>query len=98
MHGEQSPVLMYEQGIALLDYGFALPRGAAVGQLTQPAPGTTLGSTTAAAPSPAGAASPTSGGASPVTGSTNWVAPVAIGAVVVLGLVVLAARIRRRRS
>ena len=96
MHGEQRPVLMYEQGIALLDYGFALPRGAAVGQLTQPAPGTTLGST-AAAPSPAGVASATGDGASPATGTTNWEAPVAIGAVVVLGLIVLAARVRRRR-
>jgi D-alanyl-D-alanine carboxypeptidase (penicillin-binding protein 5/6) len=95
MHGEQRPVPMYEQGIALLDYGFSLPRGAAVGQLTQPAAGTTLGST-AAPPSPAGVASPTGDAASPVTGTTSWVAPVAIGAVVVLGLVVLAARLRRR--
>jgi D-alanyl-D-alanine carboxypeptidase (penicillin-binding protein 5/6) len=95
MHGEQQPVPMYQQGIALLDYGFALPRGAAVGQLTQPAPGTTLGST-AAAPSPAGAVSATGGAASPTTGTTSWVAPVAIGAVVVLGLVVLSARLRRR--
>ena len=37
-------------------------------------------------------------GASPATGRTNWQAPVAIGAVVVLGLVVLAARLRRRRG
>jgi D-alanyl-D-alanine carboxypeptidase (penicillin-binding protein 5/6) len=96
MHGEQQPVLMYEQGIALLDYGFSLPRGASVGQLTQPDPGTTLGSTAAAA-SPAGAVSPTGDGASPATGTTSWEAPVAIGAVVVLGLVVLAARVRRRR-
>jgi serine-type D-Ala-D-Ala carboxypeptidase (penicillin-binding protein 5/6) len=95
MHGEQQPVPMYQQGIALLDYGFALPRGAAVGQLTQPAPGTELGST-AAPPSPAGAVSATDGGASPTTGTTSWVAPAAIGAVVVLGLVVLAARLRRR--
>ena len=94
MHGEQRPVPMYEQGIALLDYGFALPRGAAVGQLTQAAPGTTLGST--APPSPVGAVSATGGEASPATGTTSWQAPVAIGAVVVLGLVVVAARLRRR--
>jgi serine-type D-Ala-D-Ala carboxypeptidase (penicillin-binding protein 5/6) len=96
MHGEQRPVLMYEQGIALLDYGFSLPRGASVGQLTQPAPGTTLGATTG--PPPPGTPSPGGGGgaASPVTGTTNWAVPVAIGAVVVLGLVVLAARLRRR--
>jgi D-alanyl-D-alanine carboxypeptidase (penicillin-binding protein 5/6) len=93
MHGEQRPVPMYEQGIALLDYGFALPPGAAVGQLTQVAPGTTPG-----APSSAGAVSATGGGASPATGTTNWQAPVAIGAVVVLGLVVLAARLRGRRG
>jgi D-alanyl-D-alanine carboxypeptidase (penicillin-binding protein 5/6) len=97
MHGEQQPVLMYEQGEALLDYGFSLPRDASVGQLTQPAPGTTLGST-AAAPSPAGAATPDDDAASPTTGTTNWETPVAIGAVVVLGLVVLGARLRRRRG
>ncbi len=38
MHGEQRPVLMYEQGIALLDYGFSLPRDASVGQLTDSRP------------------------------------------------------------
>jgi D-alanyl-D-alanine carboxypeptidase (penicillin-binding protein 5/6) len=95
MHGEQQPVLMYKQGEALLDYGFSLPRGASVGQLTEPAPGTTLGSTSAP-PSPAGTDSPDDGAASPTTGTTNWETPVAIGAVVVLGLVVLAARLRRR--
>lgn len=95
MHGEQHPVPMYEQGIALLDYGFSLPRGAAVGQLTQPPPGTTLGST-AAPPSPAGVSS--AAGDSPTSGRTGWAVPVAIGAVVVLGLVVLAARLRRRRG
>ena len=94
MHGEQRPVPMYEQGIALLDYGFALPPGAAVGQLTQPGPGTTPGAA-AGAPSAAGGVSAT-GGASPATGTTNWETPVAIGAVVVLGLVVLGARMRRR--
>jgi D-alanyl-D-alanine carboxypeptidase (penicillin-binding protein 5/6) len=94
MHGEQRPVPMYEQGIALLDYGFALPPGAAVGQLTQPGPGTTPGAA-AGTPSAAGGVSAT-GGASPATGTTNWETPVAIGAVVVLGLVVLAARMRRR--
>ncbi|HEY2194997.1 MAG TPA: peptidase M15 [Actinomycetospora sp.] len=96
MHGEQTPVPMYEQGIALLDYGFSLPPGAAVGQLAQPPAGTTLGSTPAA-PSPAGATSSDDGAASPTSGTTNWETPVAIGAVVVLGLVVLAARMRRRR-
>lgn len=94
MHGEQTPVPMYEQGTALLDYGFSLPPGASVGQLTQPPAGRTLGTT--AAPSPAGATSSDDGAASPTSGTTNWETPVAIGAVVVLGLVVLAARLRRR--
>jgi serine-type D-Ala-D-Ala carboxypeptidase (penicillin-binding protein 5/6) len=98
MHGEQTPVPMYEQGIALLDYGFSLPAGASVGQLTAPPPGTTLGST-ASAPSPAaGETTPDDAGASPTSGGTNWEAPLAIGAVVVLGLVVIAARVRRRRG
>jgi D-alanyl-D-alanine carboxypeptidase (penicillin-binding protein 5/6) len=95
MHGEQTPVPMYEQGIALLDYGFSLPRDASVGQLAQPAPGTTLGAS-AAAPSPAGTTTSDDGAASPASGSTSWETLLAIGAVVVLGLVVLAARRRRR--
>ncbi len=95
MHGEQTPVPMYEQGIALLDYGFSLPRGASVGQLAQPPPGTTLGAS-AAAPSPAGTTTSDDGAASPASGSTSWETLLAIGAVVVLGLVVLAARRRRR--
>ncbi|HEY2226076.1 peptidase M15 [Actinomycetospora sp.] len=94
MHGEQRPVPMYEQGIALLDYGFELPRGASVGQLTEPPAGQTVGDTTA--PSPAAGASLDDGAASPATGTTNWETPLAIGAVVVLGLIVLAARLRRR--
>ena len=95
MHGEQTPVPMYEQGIALLDYGFSLPRDASIGQLAQPAPGTTLGAS-AAAPSPAGTTTSDDGAASPASGSTSWETLLAIGAVVVLGLVVLAARRRRR--
>jgi D-alanyl-D-alanine carboxypeptidase (penicillin-binding protein 5/6) len=94
MHGEQRPVPMYEQGIALLDYGFKLPRGSSVGQLTEPPAGQTVGST--ADPSPAAGASLDDGAASPTTGTTNWETPLAIGAVVVLGLIVLAARLRRR--
>ena len=97
MHGEQHPVPMYEQGIALLDYGFALPRDASVGRLTEPPPGETLGASTAS-PTAAGAARTAldDGAASPASGTTSWETPLAIGAVVVLGLVVLAARMRRR--
>lgn len=93
MHGEQRPVPMYEQGIALLDYGFTLPRGASVGQLTEPPAGQTVGAT----PSPSAVgASLDDGSASPTTGSTNWEIPVVIGVVVVIGLIVIAARLRRR--
>jgi serine-type D-Ala-D-Ala carboxypeptidase (penicillin-binding protein 5/6) len=96
MHGEQQPVLMYQQGIDLLDYGFSLPRDASVGRLTQPPAGQTVGDPAAASPSPAAGASLDGGAASPSTGATNWETPLAIGAVVVLGLIVLAARLRRR--
>jgi D-alanyl-D-alanine carboxypeptidase (penicillin-binding protein 5/6) len=96
MHGEQRPVLMYEQGIALLDYGFSLPRDASVGQLTEPPAGQTIGAPATVASSPAAGASSDDGTASPTTGTTNWETPLAIGAVVVLGLIVLAARLRRR--
>lgn len=96
MHGEQTPVPMYEQGIALLDYGFSLPRDASVGRLTEPPAGQTVGSPPTATPSPAAGASLDDGSASPSTGSTNWETPLAIGAVVLVGLIVLAARLRRR--
>ncbi len=96
MHGEQTPVLMYQQGIALLDYGFSLPKGATVGQLTQPPAGTTLGAT-GATPSPVGAATADDGAASSTGGTSTWEIPLAIGVVVLLGLIVLAARLRHRR-
>ncbi|WP_018331043.1 D-alanyl-D-alanine carboxypeptidase family protein [Actinomycetospora chiangmaiensis] len=93
MHGEQQPVPMVEQGLALLDYGYALPRDASVGRLTEhnpaaPPEGSTV---TTAAP-----AATLDAPGSPTTGSTSWGTWLAIGGVVVLGLIVLAARFRHR--
>ncbi|MFC5063864.1 D-alanyl-D-alanine carboxypeptidase family protein [Actinomycetospora atypica] len=89
MRGEQRPVPMVDQGLALLDYGYALPRGASVGRLTEP--GT-------AAPAAAGRSDTTLFGApdSPVTGTTSWGTVLAVVAVAGLGLVVLVLRLRRR--
>ncbi|MDL5155576.1 D-alanyl-D-alanine carboxypeptidase family protein [Actinomycetospora termitidis] len=91
MHGEQHPVPMVEQGLALLDYGYALPRDASVGRLTEQAPDAGSAVETTASPVSASDAPD-----SPATGDTGWGAWLAIGLVVVLGLVVLGARLRRR--
>ncbi|GAA4852187.1 D-alanyl-D-alanine carboxypeptidase family protein [Actinomycetospora corticicola] len=91
MHGEQRPVPMVEQGLALLDYGYALPRDASVGRLTEQAPddgsrGGSDASRVAVADAPD----------SPASGDTSWGTWLALGGVVLLGLVVLAARYRHR--
>lgn len=90
MRGEQRPVPMVEQGVALLDYAYALPAGATIGRLTEPG-----------APAPAaaaGRAETTVFGApdSPVTGTTSWGTVLAVVAVAGLGLVVFVLRLRRR--
>lgn len=95
MRGEQRPVPMYRQGTALLDYGFSLPRDAAVGRLTEPSADVADQDATVSLPGPAVGPS-TADPASPATGRLSWEAPLAIGAVVVMGLLLLAARMRRR--
>ncbi|MCD2189338.1 D-alanyl-D-alanine carboxypeptidase family protein [Actinomycetospora soli] len=90
MHGEQRPVPMVEQGLALLDYGYALPRDASVGQLTERGPGNV------AASSDASSTTTVDTPDSPATGDTSWGTWLALGGVVVLGLVVVVARYRHR--
>lgn len=89
MNGEQRPVPMVEQGLALLDYGYALPRRATVGRLTEPS---------ASAPAVSGRSETTVLGApdSPVTGTTSWGTVLAVTLVAGLGVVVLVLRLRRR--
>jgi serine-type D-Ala-D-Ala carboxypeptidase (penicillin-binding protein 5/6) len=93
MHGEQRPVPMVEQGLALLDYGYGLPRDASVGRLTERAPGVPDDGSTVTTASPAAS---TNTPDSPSTGGTGWGTWLALGGVIVLGLVVLVARLRRR--
>ncbi len=91
MRGEQRPTPMYQQGEALLDYGFALPDPRGVATLTDgPAAGTDSGSTESTADP--GAISPDAGG------SWSWSVPLLLGAVVVAlgGLLALRAGRRRR--
>ena len=89
MNGEQRPVPMVEQGLALLDYGYALPRGATVGRLTEPS---------ASAPAVSGRSETTVLGVpdSPVTGTTSWGTVLAVTLVAGLGVVVVVLRLRRR--
>jgi serine-type D-Ala-D-Ala carboxypeptidase (penicillin-binding protein 5/6) len=93
MRGEQRPVLMVDQARALLDYGYALPRDASVGQLTERAPGRPDGEATVTTAAPAVSLDAPD---SPTSGGTSWGTWLAIGGVVVLGLVVVAARFRSR--
>ncbi|WP_435826809.1 D-alanyl-D-alanine carboxypeptidase family protein [Micromonospora chersina] len=89
----------WQQGAALLDWGFGLPRDAAVGRLVRP------GELDRAAASPTGAASALAGGAglggagAATTGAWPGTGPsVAVGAVLVAGGAVLLARRRRHAA
>lgn len=89
----------WQQGAALLDWGFALPRNAAVGRLVRP------GELDRAAASPTGAASALAGGAglggagAATTGAWPGTGPsLAVGAVLVAGGAVLLARRRRHAA
>ncbi|MET8837324.1 D-alanyl-D-alanine carboxypeptidase [Micromonospora sp. NPDC004540] len=89
----------WQQGAALLDWGFGLPRDAAVGRLVRP------GELDRAAASPTGAASALAGGAglrgagSAGTGAWPGAGPsIAVGVVLVVGGAVLLARRRRHAA
>ena len=90
MHGEQRPVPMVEQGLALLDYGYALPRGASVGRLTEPSAVGRRAAADRSATTVLGAPD------SPSTGTTSWGTVLAVTLVAGLGIVVLVLRLRRR--
>ncbi|MEH1102187.1 D-alanyl-D-alanine carboxypeptidase family protein [Micromonospora sp. CPCC 205561] len=93
---EPRPARGWEQGAALLDWGFALPRGAAVGRLVEPgeltAPAVDTPPATSAAgdPRPAAASGPLDEGL-----AGRW--PLAALAAAVVGLLAVAV-LRRRRG
>lgn len=92
MRGEQRPVPMYEQGVALLDYGFALPAERSVATLTDGPAGGAPGSSVRPTDDPSpGAIAPEAGGFASLS------VPLLVGAVVVAvaGLVALSAGRRR---
>ena len=94
MRGEQRPVPMFEQGTALLDYGFALPSPRAAGTLADgpiDGPSASAGPTTTTDPD-----APASSAADDPGASGSWGTPLLIVAIVaaVGGLVAL--RVGRR--
>lgn len=93
MRGEQRPVPMVDKAAALLDYGFATPRGRSVGTLTDAA-------TAGTAASPDGVADGATAlgpvGSSGQTTTSRWSTPLTIGAIVVLALLIGAVRLRSR--
>ncbi|HEX5496336.1 MAG TPA: LPXTG cell wall anchor domain-containing protein [Mycobacteriales bacterium] len=94
MHGERSPVDMWEQAARLLDWGFALPAAVQpVGELVTPGDGNAAHATSVRSPRPA-AVSPVAAGG---TGTGRW--PPLLGAAVVLaGLAGWVGWRRRRRA
>ncbi len=98
MHGEQYPVPIWRQGARLLDYGFALPPDAAVGQLPDPtAPATPQG----AAGSPALAAGEVPGQvtrSAPAAAHTSLVLPSVLAGLALLAVLLTAALRRRHPS
>jgi len=98
LRAEARPVRGWQQGAALLDWGFALPRDASVGRLVEP--GEPLPSSATAAPTGAPALAGRAPSATPVLHSARAGLPagwplLALGLVAVAALTVFAA-IRRR--
>ena len=98
LYAERQPIDLWQQGAALLDWGFALPAGTApVGQLVPP------GAPPAATPAstPTASARPTPAVAAPAGGNTSGgtpMLPLAGGlTVAVLALAAAAVTMRRRR-
>jgi serine-type D-Ala-D-Ala carboxypeptidase (penicillin-binding protein 5/6) len=97
---EARPKRGWEQGAALLDWGFAQPAGAQVGRLVEPgeappAPVVSSAPTPHPAPAPPGGEARASDAAAPT--SRLPVAAIAVGLTVVLALVAAVLVLRRRR-
>lgn len=101
LHGTRHPVAPWEQAAALLDYGFTLPAGESVGTLV--APGEvdsdgkyTKGDGDLSLAGPAGVAA-NAGGSVDAGGSALRYAIIGICGALALGLLLGAAKLRRRR-
>ncbi|MGI5521274.1 D-alanyl-D-alanine carboxypeptidase family protein [Micromonospora sp. CA-259024] len=94
--GEPQPMRGWEQGAALLDWGFALPRSASVGRLVEPGELSATPTVTPSSPAAPGRARPAAA-SGPVGGGTSgvWAAAGLIGAAAVL---LLAGLLWRRRA
>jgi D-alanyl-D-alanine carboxypeptidase (penicillin-binding protein 5/6) len=98
---EAQPVRSWQQGAALLDWGFSLPRDAAVGRLVEPGELQELAASSTQAPATPTATTPAPSRSPPVSAqATTPVDAVLVGSAVlavgVIGLVALAAVSRRR--
>ena len=94
LNGEHEPVRMWRQGASLLDWGFTVPVGVAVGRLVEP--GELEPKSASPAPSPS-LARPL---AAPVAAQPGLsrAGMAAVGAVVLAGVVTAVALLRRRRA
>ena len=90
---EPRPMRGWEQGAALLDWGFSLPRDASVGRLVDPGETTSAGT-----PSPAPlTAEPRAVAAHRSARSSPWPIAAAVTVVAVAAAVAVTALVRRRR-
>lgn len=98
MGGEATPIRPWEQAARLLDYGFALPASTSIGSLDQDATDYAAPSL-ARTPSPAAPGSVSAVGPNPDNDSTAMkrIALGTVGGVVVVGLVLGAITLNRRR-
>ncbi len=98
MGGEAMPLRPWNQAARLLDYGFALPTTASIGSLTEHTMDAVTPSVTRT-PSPAAPGSVSAVGANPDNDSTvmKRIAVGAVGGAVVIGLVLGAIALTRRR-
>jgi D-alanyl-D-alanine carboxypeptidase (penicillin-binding protein 5/6) len=90
---EVMPARGWQQTAVLLDWGFAQPRGTAVGRLVEPGEADQLKSTRQAAPPPPVVVDPSSGGAGP---ALILAAGISAAAVLSLATIVFTGRGRRR--
>nr|WP_235022834.1 D-alanyl-D-alanine carboxypeptidase family protein [Amycolatopsis alkalitolerans] len=87
MRAEQRPTLVVHQAAELLDYGFAQPKTASVGQLVQPVVRQPSQAESAAAPSKATASSASM--QRDVFGTTGWIVTLVVALLIVAGFALL---------
>lgn len=100
MAGERVPLTPERQATALLDYGFAQPTSADVGQLVPPGtgrPNIAASSTATTTGAPAPDATTVAAGASTSGAGSRWLIVLGASVVVLLCLLVVVRSVRRRR-